>query len=55
MRQGKVLSVVIGVALDTGRSGRPCLRKSGMKPPVMLQLVSDLAMTFETAKGGRLF
>jgi len=54
VQQRKVLPVVIGVAFDAGRPRWSRARKSSVKPPVPLQLVRNLAMAFDTAKGGRL-
>lgn len=51
VQKGEVLSVVIRVALNAGRAGRTRARESGVKPLVPLQLIRDLAMAFDTAKG----
>jgi len=54
MQQGEVPAVMIRMAFDASRSRWPRARKSGVKTLVALQLVPNLAVTVDAAKGGRL-
>lgn len=53
MHQVEVFAVMVGVTLDAGRTRGSGARKSGMQPSIVLQLVRNLTMTIDTAKGGR--
>ena len=53
MYEGKVLAVVIGVALDTSCSPGPFAGIASMKAPVLYQLGLDLLMAIDAAKGRR--
>ena len=53
VHNGEILSVVLGVALDTRRARSACLRIIGVQPTVLLQLGGNLPMAVQAEEGSR--